>query len=94
MSERLRLGVVAKKSVLTSFSCAVCGRGVKAGEQVAQRRNSLEQAPAYEHYLVLHVSCMSKLVDRAKPEPAELAYDEARKRFNEEMDIQWAKALS
>ena len=89
VARRMSAKVVGKQSPLVGVKCALCQRSAKPDDEVLCRRNGLDEAPAYEHYLVIHLDCLAPFSNRA----AERIIEEGRRRFSE-VEQEWLKALS
>lgn len=77
----LQLAKVTERSILNGRYCAVCPQPIEVGDSVAFRRNTIDDAAAYDHFLTIHVRCLRRLVERAEPDDDLEAFDRERERI-------------
>lgn len=79
--KKLQLAKVTDRSVLNGRGCAVCPNPILVGDSVAFRRNTIDDAAAYDHFLTIHVRCLRRLVERAEPDDDLEAFNRERERI-------------
>lgn len=89
----MRLARVTTNSPFVGERCKACPRLIESGQSIAYRRNTLDEALAHEHYFILHVRCMERLVKRAQPDHDVVAYKQERQRIINSGDL-WQSASS
>lgn len=87
-----RFTSVSPNSPLNGKKCSACRKIVRPGQRIKYRRNSLDEAPAYDHYLVIHVDCMGE-PSKSESKKIDLSFRQAKERFTE-LDEEWANVLS